>query len=113
MVWKVHGAWIDGYDSQNKDKNNTITKVKSLLFFHAVYYSKNHVIPHPVIAAIFKRHLKCITTLKNNNNMPVKFSKYNQKLYDIVTNCEFDFRLNFTLNGGHLGHYLHFTISTL
>ena len=33
MVWKVHGAWIDGYDSQNKDKNITITKIKSLLLF--------------------------------------------------------------------------------
>ena len=33
VVWKVHGAYIDGYDSQNKDKNITITKNKSLLFF--------------------------------------------------------------------------------
>ena len=33
VVWKVHGAWNDGYDSQNKDKNITITKNKSLLFF--------------------------------------------------------------------------------
>ena len=31
--WKVHVAWIDGYDYQNKDKNITITKNKSLLFF--------------------------------------------------------------------------------
>ena len=46
------GAWIDGYDSQNKDKNITITKIKSLLFFRVVYHSKNNVIPHPVIAAI-------------------------------------------------------------
>ena len=33
VVWKLHGVWIDGYDSQNKDKNITITKNKSLLFF--------------------------------------------------------------------------------
>ena len=33
VVLKVHGAWIDGYDSQNKDKNIAITKNKSLLFF--------------------------------------------------------------------------------
>ena len=53
VVWKVHGgAWIGGYDSQNKDTNITITKINSLLFFHTVYYSKNHVIPHPVFAAI-------------------------------------------------------------
>ena len=51
-VWKVHGAWIDGYFSQNKDKSITITKIKSLFFFHVVYYSKKHVIPHSVIAAI-------------------------------------------------------------
>ena len=52
VVWKVHGAWIAGYDSQNKDKNIPITKNKSLLFFCAVYHSKNHVIPQPVVAAI-------------------------------------------------------------
>ena len=40
--------------------------------------------------------------------MPVKFSKYNRKLSEIVTNCEFDFKLNFALNGGHLGHHLHY-----
>ena len=48
------GAWIDVYDYQNKDKNITITKNKSLLFFfRAVYHSTNHVILRPVIAAIF------------------------------------------------------------
>ena len=41
VVWKVHGAWIHGDDSPNKDKNITITKIKSLLFFYAMYYSKN------------------------------------------------------------------------
>ena len=45
VVWKMYGALIDGYDSQNKDKNITITKIR-------VYHSKNHVTPHPVIAAI-------------------------------------------------------------
>ena len=67
-----------------------------------------HVVPHPVIAAILNVILNIFTTLKNNNNMPVKFSKYNQKLLEIVTNCKFDFRLNCALNGGHLGHHLHF-----
>ena len=28
--WYVHGAWFDGYDFQNKDKNIIITKNKSL-----------------------------------------------------------------------------------
>ena len=48
----LESAWIDEYDCKDKDKNTTITKIKSLLFFHAVSYSKNHVIPHPVIGAI-------------------------------------------------------------
>ena len=52
VVWKVHGACMDGYDTQNKYKNITLTKNKSLLFFHAVYHRKEHVIPQPVIAAI-------------------------------------------------------------
>ena len=49
---KVDGAWIDGYDSQNKDKKLPLQNIRVCYFFRAVYYSKNHVIPHPVIAAI-------------------------------------------------------------
>ena len=33
VVWKVHGTLIDGYDSQNKDKNITITKKKQSVNF--------------------------------------------------------------------------------
>ena len=40
--------------------------------------------------------------------MPVKFSKHNRKLTEIVTNCEFDFRFIFALNDGHLGYHLHY-----
>ena len=40
--------------------------------------------------------------------MPFKFSKYNRKLSEIVNNYEFDFLKNFALNGGHLGHHLHY-----
>ena len=106
----LESAWIDGYDSQSKDKNITITKIKILLFFHAVSYSKNHVIPHPVIAAILNVILNILQAEKQQN-MLVKFSKYNRKLLDIITNCEFDFRLNFALNSGHLGHLInHFKI---
>ena len=33
VVWKVHGAWIDGYDSQNKDKNFlNYEKLESVIF---------------------------------------------------------------------------------
>ena len=81
------------------------TKTKPLpLQKMRVYHSKNHVIPHPVIAAILNAILNIFTTLKNNNNMP----EYSRKLSEIATNCEFDFRLNFALNGGHLGHHLHY-----
>ena len=53
VVLKVHGAYIDGNTSQNKDENITITKNKSLLFFFmCIVICKTHVIPHPVIAAI-------------------------------------------------------------
>ena len=52
VVWKEHGAWIDGYDSQNKAKNITFTENKNLLFFCAVYHSETHVIQHPVNPAI-------------------------------------------------------------
>ena len=44
------GAWVDGYDFENKDKHFTITKIRVCYFFCAVYHSKNHVVPHPVIA---------------------------------------------------------------
>ena len=47
------GAWVGRYDFESEYKNNTITINKICYFFLAVYHSKNHVIPHPVIAAIF------------------------------------------------------------
>ena len=43
---------IEGYESQNKDKTIPLRKIRVCYFFHAVYRSKNHVIPHRVIAAI-------------------------------------------------------------
>ena len=46
------GVWIDEYNYQNKDKNN-ITKSMSLLFYRAVYHSKNQVIPHSVAAILY------------------------------------------------------------
>ena len=61
---------VHGLMDMNKDKNITITKNKSLLFFRAVYQGKKHLIPRPIIAAL----------LDVNNNMSVKFFKYNRKL---------------------------------
>ena len=49
------GAWIDGYDYQNKEKKTLPLRKKkkeSAIFFCAVYHSTTHVISHPVIAAI-------------------------------------------------------------
>ena len=43
VVWKVHGAWIDGYDSQNKDKSITSIENKSLLFFSLQCYKAKTV----------------------------------------------------------------------
>ena len=37
---------------QTKTKTLPLRKLRVYYFFHAMYYSKKHVIPHPVIAAI-------------------------------------------------------------
>ena len=68
MLWKVHGAWIDGYDFQNKDKKIPLRKIR-VCYFRAVYHSKKHVTPHPVIAA----------NLDVNNNMPVNYFQIQPK----------------------------------
>ena len=68
VVWEVHGAWIDGYflsiilaslrlsitpDTIPRTKTNHYHyKNKTLLFFRAVYHSKNIVIPYCFIAGI-------------------------------------------------------------
>ena len=44
------GVWMNAI-TKTKTKNN-IAKSMSLLFFRALYQSKNHVIPHTVIAVI-------------------------------------------------------------
>ena len=82
------GVWIDEYNYQNKNKNK-ITKSMSLLFYHAVYHSKNHVIPHSVIAAILdiilniskrrKQQQKC-----QSNSPSITTAENYQK---IVFNC--------------------------
>ena len=46
------GAWIVGYDYQNKDKIHYHYEKRVCYFFCAVYHSENHVIPCPVIAAV-------------------------------------------------------------
>ena len=48
------GVWIqfDEYAITKTKTKNNITKSMSLLFYRAVYHSKNHMIPHSVIADI-------------------------------------------------------------
>ena len=64
VVWKVHGAWIDGYDSQNKDKIITITKHKSQLFFPCSVSKQKPFDSPPCYWCHLGRHLKYFTTLK-------------------------------------------------
>ena len=58
------GAWINGYDDQNKDtqKHYHYEKI-SLLFFSAVYQNKTHVIPYPAISAILDAILNILQLL--------------------------------------------------
>ena len=88
-------------------KTLPLRKLKVCYFFMQCIIAKTCDSP-PCHCCHLECQLKYITSLKDNNNMPVKFSKYNQKLSDIVTNFEFDFRLNIALNGGHLGHHLYY-----
>ena len=56
VVWKVHGACIDGYDSPSKDKNITITKIKSVIFFMQCIIAKTCDSP-PCYCCHLERHL--------------------------------------------------------
>ena len=70
------GVWTDEYNYQNKDKNN-ITKSMSLLFFSmqciiakTMWFPTQLLLPSWTSSWIFQN-------TENNNNMPIKFSKYN------------------------------------
>ena len=80
------GAWVDECDFQSKSKNITISKNNSLLFFSALYHSKKTDDSPPCYCCHLGRHLEYLITLKNDYNMPVKFSKYNRclKLSDMI-----------------------------
>ena len=74
------GAWIDGYDYQNKDTQTNITIIKKVCyFFSAVYHNKTNVIPQATSCYFchLGRHLGYYTTLKHNNNMSVYSSECN------------------------------------
>ena len=53
VVWKVVYGLMNTI-TKTKTKNN-ITKSMSLLFYRAVYHSKNHLIPLEIISNISKR----------------------------------------------------------
>ena len=64
-----------------------------------MYHNKEHVIPHPVIAAILDAISNIFTTLKttascqSNSSNTTAAENYQKK----VIKCNFDFRLNFAL----------------
>ena len=51
VVWKVHVRLMDA-NPRTKTKTIPLRKIRVCYFFHAVYRSRNNVIPHRVIAAI-------------------------------------------------------------
>ena len=71
------GAWIDGYDYQNKDKNITITKNKSLLFFSVQYIiAKPMWFPTLLLPPSWTSSW-IFYNAENNTSIPVEFPKYN------------------------------------
>ena len=96
------GAWINGYDDQNKDtqKHYHYEKI-SLLVFSAVYQNKTHVIPYPVISAILDAILNILqrlnitrtTTSQSNSPNATAVGNYQKKLIS----CDSDFKLNLAL----------------
>ena len=52
------------------------------------------------------RHLKYFQRWKTTTTCQSNFPNTTKSYQKIVTNCELDFRLNFALNGGHLGNHL-------
>ena len=94
---KWSGEWYTDWwiRFQNKDKNISIAKTRFCYFFCAVYHSKNHVILQPDNAAIFDVILNILQHSKSNNNMLVKFFKFNRKWSGKSYLLEIDFRFNF------------------
>ena len=58
------GAWINGYDYQNKDKKLPLRRIKSVTFFVQCIIAKTYVIPHLVIADILDVILNNLHRLK-------------------------------------------------
>ena len=91
---------------RTKTKTLPLLNIRVCYFFCAVYHSKNHVISHPVIAAFLEVILNILQRWKTMMTCQSNFPNTTENCQKIVTNCKFDFRLNFALNGGHLGHHL-------
>ena len=104
------GAWTDEYDYQNKDKKHYHYKNKNPLFFLCSLSYQNPCDSPPSYCCQFGRHLEYFTTLKStptfqSNSLNKTAVEYYQK---IVINCDFDFRLNFSLKWRHFGHHLNY-----
>ena len=78
---------------RTKTKTFPLRKIRVCYILHAVYHSKNHVIPNRVIGAILDVILnilqRCKTTITCESNFPNPTENYQK----IVTYSEFDFRL--------------------
>ena len=93
------GAWIDAYDYQNRQKTLPLCKIRIHYFFHAVYHSKNNMIPTPCYCCHLGRYLEYFTTLKTTTtchlNSPNTTTIENYQ--KIVINCDFELGLNLAL----------------
>ena len=69
---------------RTKTKTSPLQKIRVCYFFRAVYHSKNHVIPHPVIAAILNVILnilqQCKTTITCQTNSPNTTKNFEKRL---------------------------------
>ena len=93
VVWKMVPGLVDTITRTKTKTTIPNTKNKSLLFFRAVYHSKNHVILHHVIVAILDAILNIYmlktTTCQSNSPNTTHVENYQK----IVINCDLDFRL--------------------
>ena len=80
----LESAWYMDTVPRTKTKTLPLRKFRVCFFFHAVYYSKTNVIPHPVIAAILKviSHIlqRWKTTITCQSNSPNTIENYQIEL---------------------------------
>ena len=103
VVWKVVHGLMNTIIKTKTEK--ALRKARVCCFCRAVYYNKNHVIPHSVIAAILDVILSILKRRKQQQyaSQILQIQPLLKIIGKIVINC---YQVNFALNGGHLGHNL-------